>query len=92
LRLPALEAGAYDFIAKPFDASDLMVRVRKMLHARLQRKHLDEHDQRCPHTRTALRDPGRLPARDPAMDGMALATGHGKGAATPTGRWTGRGL
>jgi len=92
LRLPALEAGAYDFIAKPFDASDLMVRVRKMLHARLQRKHLDEHDQRCPQTRTALRDPRRLPGRDPAMDGMALPTGHAKGVGTPTGRRTGRGL
>ncbi|MFL6717927.1 MAG: response regulator [Burkholderiaceae bacterium] len=92
LRLPALEAGAYDFIAKPFDASDLMVRVHQMLHVRLQRKHQDEQDQRLPQTRTALRDPRGLPERDPAMDGMALATGHAKGTRAPTGRRTGRGL
>jgi adenylate cyclase len=46
LRLPALEAGAYDFIAKPFDVTDLTLRVHQMLELRLSHKHLGKHEQR----------------------------------------------
>lgn len=45
LRLAALEAGAHDFIAKPFDVTDLTVRVRRMLELRLLHKHPDRHAQ-----------------------------------------------
>lgn len=46
LRPAALKAGAYDFIAKPFNATDLMTRVRRMLTTRLMHRHPDKHEQR----------------------------------------------
>jgi two-component system cell cycle response regulator len=77
LRLPALEAGAYDFIAKPFDITDLTVRVHNMLEVRLLHKFSQE--QRRLQQHTELRDPlTGLPSRRLAMDRIAVATERAK--------------
>lgn len=60
LRLPALEAGAYDFIAKPFDVANLMVCVHRMLEVRLLHQYPGKHEQCAPQQCTALRNARRL--------------------------------
>jgi PAS domain S-box-containing protein len=45
-RLRALQAGARDFISKPFDLIEVAARVRNMLEVRLLYRQLEEHNQR----------------------------------------------
>ncbi|HEX8883239.1 MAG TPA: response regulator [Noviherbaspirillum sp.] len=92
LRQPALEAGAYDFLTKPFDVTDLTTRVHRMLQFRLQHTRSDKPEQRRPLLRATLRDLRRVPAHDLATRRIAIGTGHGKDTATPTGRRHERGL
>jgi two-component system cell cycle response regulator len=77
LRLAALEAGAYDFIVKPFDFSEIEVRIRNMLEVRLLYKFLDE--QRRLQQNMALHDAlTGLPNRRLAMDRIGAAVEHAK--------------
>lgn len=43
-KLRALEAGAKDFISKPFELAEVLARVRNMLEVRLLHKELQEHN------------------------------------------------
>jgi PleD family two-component response regulator len=86
LRLPALEAGAYDFIVKPFDVMDLTLRVQCMLEVRLHHRHLDKPERRRTQVHKAPRDPRSLPDPDLSTDRISIATGHAKDTVTPTGR------
>jgi len=45
-RIESLDAGADDYLAKPFDESELLVRVRNLLIARAQEKELAELNRR----------------------------------------------
>ena len=49
-KLRALEAGARDFISKPFDLAEVRMRIRNMLEVRLLHKKLDEHNRLLEHT------------------------------------------
>jgi DNA-binding response OmpR family regulator len=86
LRQPALEAGAYDFITKPFDITDLTMRVHRMLGLRLQQGHPDKPEQRRAQLRATPRDPRRLPGYDLATNRIAIGTGHARETGTPTGK------
>jgi CheY-like chemotaxis protein len=44
-KLPALQAGARDFINKPFDMVEVKIRIRHMLEVRLLYKMLEAHNQ-----------------------------------------------
>jgi len=44
-KLRALEAGAKDFISKPFDLTEVKTRIRNMLEVRLLYRQLEEHAQ-----------------------------------------------
>ncbi|MBC7609936.1 MAG: response regulator [Polaromonas sp.] len=44
-KLRALQAGAKDFISKPFDLVEVKTRIHNMLEVRLLHKQLDEHNQ-----------------------------------------------
>lgn len=77
LRLAALEAGAYDFIAKPFDLTEILVRIRNMLEVRLLYKCLEEQSRL--QQNTTLYDPlTGLPNRRLATDRIAVAVEHAK--------------
>jgi two-component system cell cycle response regulator len=77
LRLAALEAGAYDFITKPFDLTEITVRIRNMLEVRLLYKCLEEQSRL--QQNTTLYDPlTGLPNRRLAMDRIAVAVEHAK--------------
>ena len=55
-KLRALQAGAKDFISKPFDLIEVKTRIRNMLEVRLLYKHLDDHNkilEQTVHDRTA---------------------------------------
>lgn len=83
LRHSALEAGAYDFITKPFDLTEITVRIRNMLEVRLLYKFVEE--QRRLEQNTALHDPlTGLPNRHLAMDRIAVAVEHAKRYQTMT--------
>ena len=45
-KLHALQAGARDFVGKPFDLAEVLMRVRNLLEVRLLHKSLREHSQR----------------------------------------------
>ena len=49
-KLRALQAGAKDFISKPFDLAEVRVRIHNMLEVRLLHKKLDEHNRLLEHT------------------------------------------
>ena len=49
-KLRALQAGAKDFISKPFDLVEVRTRIRNMLEVRLLYRQLDEHRQRLEQT------------------------------------------
>jgi PAS domain S-box-containing protein len=44
-KLRALQAGARDFISKPFDLAEVRTRIHNMLEVRLLHKQLDEHNR-----------------------------------------------
>lgn len=72
LRLPALEAGAYDFLSKPVGFAEIDVRIRNMLEVRLLYRFLDE--QQRLQQNVALHDPlTRLPNRRLARERMVAA-------------------
>jgi two-component system cell cycle response regulator len=77
MRLPTLEAGAYDFITKPYDITELGVRIRNMLEVRLLYQFLDAQSQLLQNT--SVHDPlTGLPGRRLAMDRIAAAIEHAK--------------
>lgn len=83
LRLAALDAGAYDFLVKPFDATEILVRVRNMLEVRLLYRRLDE--QRRLEQNTTLHDPlTGLPNRRLAVERIAAAVEHARRHRTMT--------
>ena len=49
-KLRALEAGAKDFVSKPFDFVEVQTRIRNMLEVRLLYRRLDEHNRRLEQT------------------------------------------
>ncbi len=49
-KLRALQAGAKDFISKPFDLVEAKTRIRNMLEVRLLYKKLDQHNQQLEQT------------------------------------------
>jgi PAS domain S-box-containing protein len=49
-KLRALQAGARDFISKPFDLVEVKTRIRNMLEVRLLYKQLDNYNQLLEHT------------------------------------------
>lgn len=49
-KLRALQAGARDFIGKPFELVEVETRIRNMLEVRLLHRKLDRHNQQLEHT------------------------------------------
>ena len=49
-KLRALQAGAKDFISKPFDLVEVKTRIRNMLEVRLLYKKIDDHNRLLEHT------------------------------------------
>jgi PAS domain S-box-containing protein len=49
-KLRALQAGARDFVSKPFDFIEVQTRIRNMLEVRLLHKKLDNYHRRLEHT------------------------------------------
>lgn len=83
MRLPALEAGAYDFITKPYDITEMTVRIRNMLEVRLLYQFLDEQGRL--QQNTSVHDPlTGLPGRRLAMDRIAVAIEHARRHKTMT--------
>jgi two-component system cell cycle response regulator len=83
MRLPALEAGAYDFITKPYDITEMTARIRNMLEVRLLYQFLDEQGRL--QQNTSVHDPlTGLPGRRLAMDRIAAAIEHARRHKTMT--------
>ncbi len=71
-RLKGLEVGADDFISKPYDRTELRIRVRSILRINRYRRLVEERDQRESAFRGALDVLSELLAvRDPATFGAA---------------------
>lgn len=71
-RLKGLEVGADDFISKPYDRTELRIRVRSILRINRYRRLVDERDRRETTWRGALDVLSQLLAvRDPATFGSA---------------------
>jgi PAS domain S-box-containing protein len=49
-KIRALQAGAKDFVGKPFELVELETRIRNLLEVRLLYKQLDRHNQQLEHT------------------------------------------
>ena len=49
-KLRALQAGAKDFVSKPFDVTEVKTRIHNMLEVRLLHRRLDEYNQRLEQT------------------------------------------
>lgn len=83
MRLPALEAGAYDFISKPYDITEMTVRIRNMLEVRLLYQFLDEQGRL--QQNSSVHDPlTGLPGRRLAMDRITAAIEHARRHQTMT--------
>lgn len=67
-RLRALKAGARDFISKPFDQPELMVRIRNMLEVRLLHRMLRERNKTILEANEHL----LIAALDAPVQGVAL--------------------
>ena len=77
MRLPALEAGAYDFISKPYDITEMTARIRNMLEVQLLYKFLDEQGRL--QQNTSMYDPlTGLPSRHLARDRITGALEHAR--------------
>lgn len=77
MRLPALEAGAYDFITKPYDIAEIAVRIRNMLEVRLLYQFLDA--QARLEQNTSVYDPlTGLAGRHLVMDRIARTIEHAR--------------
>jgi two-component system cell cycle response regulator len=77
MRLPALQAGAYDFITKPYDITEMTARIRNMLEVQLLYKFLDEQGRL--QQNTAIHDPlTGLPGRRLALTRIAAALEHAR--------------
>jgi two-component system cell cycle response regulator len=77
MRLPALQAGAYDFITKPYDITEMTARIRNMLEVQLLYKFLDEQGRL--QQNTAIHDPlTGLPSRRLVLTRIAAALEHAR--------------
>lgn len=77
MRVPALEAGAYDFITKPYDITEMTTRIRNMLEVRLLYQFLDEQGRLQQNSSVHDLLTG-LPGRRLAMDRIAAAIEHAR--------------
>jgi putative two-component system response regulator len=89
VRHRALEAGARDFLTKPFSASELLLRVRNLLE--VQRLHRQLRDQNASLERQVARRTGELEqARLEILDRLALAAEYRDDATQQHARRIGR--
>jgi two-component system cell cycle response regulator len=76
-KLRALQCGAKDFVTKPFDLAEVLIRVRNMLEVRLLHQAARNHGELL--ESLALRDPlTGLANRRLLADRMSMALGHAR--------------
>jgi putative two-component system response regulator len=72
VRVRALAAGARDFVTKPFEATEILLRIRNLLEARILHLHLREQNERL-EERVRERTADLAHARDEILARLALA-------------------
>ncbi len=82
VKVRALEAGARDFVTKPFESTEMLLRIRNLLEARVLHLHLREQNERL-EERVRERTADLAHAQDQILERLALAaefrddeTGH----------------